>query len=830
MTRIKFSVPPLLPLFLSLASGIIAGNFLPSFKWQAFGGGFVLAALLLPVYVFDLVLDRPFFFIFPKVRKTLCLFFFFLTGYLLISYLVFPVLKDNHVSHFTDQGKFWITGRVVSAPERSGRKKKTILKVKRLGKEVQTSFGVTGRIRLSIYKGKTSGQRAVHYGDRIRFRAALKSPHNFNNPGGFDYKKYLLRQKISATAYTSGNRIFFLEQNPGQSRIDIWVSGIEAYRRVFSRFIFDTIKDPNTAGVLSALVTGRRDLIDKKVYDAFAKTGVVHVLAISGLHLSIVASLFYFLFNKLFSLFPYLLIRGWSGRWAAVLTLVPLLFYAFLSGFSPSTKRAFIMISVFMTSFAVKRETDAINSLACAGILILLYDPGALFSISFQLSFTAVLFIILGLRAVKNIAFLRDRKTGSALVLFFFVSICATCGTLPLVIYYFNLISFAGIFANFFVVPALGFIAVPLGLAGLFIYPFSMAAASFFLKTAGFFVSLTLGFVAGTADLPFTWTRWVTPDGFEIMGYYGLVAAVLFFVHHHKKTGLFFLSAALVVLVVRESIWTARRFFNENPSVTVLDVGQGFSAFIELPQGKRILVDGGGFSYVSRFDTGAHIVAPFLWKKKVKTLDAVILTHPEADHMNGLVFILDNFRVKKFIKNSDKRGTAAYKDLMNIAAVRHIKVATAGIMAPELSMNHAELYFYHPFPEKNLLMDSDNLNNNSIVFKLKFKTLSVLFPGDIMEETEAKLASLPGSPLASDILISPHHGSMTSSSDIFLDRVSPKVVIIPCGWHNRFGFPHESVLKRYKRRNISVYRTDLSGAVQIVYKGHTFKIKEQISN
>ncbi|MEA1967523.1 MAG: ComEC/Rec2 family competence protein, partial [Thermodesulfobacteriota bacterium] len=638
--------------------------------------------------------------------------------------------------------------------------------------------------------------------------------------------------------------------------------------------------------VLSALITGKKDLLDKKTRNDFSKAGASHVLAISGLHLSVVATLFFYLFNKILSLFTFLLIRGWSKKGAALLTLIPLLFYAFLSGFSPSTKRAFIMITVFMFSFVAAREADTLNSLAFAGILILFIDPGSIFSISFQLSFAAVLFIILGLFSIKKIEFFKEKNLQNRFFLFVFISFCAIAGTLPIVVYYFNIISFAGIFTNIVLIPGAGFFAVPLGLAGLFIYPVSMAAAALFIKCAGWILFFCILFIEYAANLSFAWARCVTPDMIEILCYYIFAAGIFFFINFYmkvhpddcndsfskfavadakimlrpcrfymkvhpddcndsfskfavaaendhapampvyKKKAFVSVLAVLMIFLINEALWINQRFFNKKLYVTVMDVGQGSSALIEMPMGKRVLVDGGGFTYFSKFDTGEHIVAPFLWKKKIMTLDAVILSHPDADHMNGLVYILKNFKVKRFIKNCDTRETKAFLDLMNFILINNIKLDIVSDMETKINMGTAFLDILYPFyGADNSKVKAGDLNNNSVVFKLCFNNISILFPGDIMEQTEEKLASTLGKRLESDILIAPHHGSLTSSSNFFLDQVRPESVIVSCGWKNRFGFPDLAILQRYRQRGVKVFRTDLSGAVQITVGSEQLKIE-----
>jgi competence protein ComEC len=285
-----------------------------------------------------------------------------------------------------------------------------------------------------------------------------------------------------------------------------------------------------------------------------------------------------------------------------------------------------------------------------------------------------------------------------------------------------------------------------------------------------------------------------------------------------KKRGVLLVVAAFVIFSAREYFLILDRFFNKNVNVFVLDVGQGSAALIEAPQGKRVLIDGGGFSRFSTFDTGQRIVAPFLWFRRILTLDAVVLTHPESDHMNGLIFIMDNFEVGRFIKNSEQGKWNNYRDLMAVVKQRRIRVETVPGF-DRFNLGNAYLEFLYPLGRR-----SENANNNSIVSKLTHGKISVLFPGDIMEDAEEELVRARGQRLLSTVLVSPHHGSSSSSNGFFLDQVQPKSVIISCGLKNRYGFPHADVIERYTRRGYRLFQTDLAGAIQIISTGSSCEI------
>jgi competence protein ComEC len=240
------------------------------------------------------------------------------------------------------------------------------------------------------------------------------------------------------------------------------------------------------------------------------------------------------------------------------------------------------------------------------------------------------------------------------------------------------------------------------------------------------------------------------------------------------------------------------------------------------------LVDGGGFSDNAVFDTGEIIIAPFLWRKKIKTIDTILLSHANSDHLNGLIYIAEHFNVKQAITNHEHSRTKGFKQF--ISTLKKNGVAHPGFQALErnFTINHVDLQILHPendFIFRNKYEGWRNLNNNSIVLKVVFGKHTFLFPGDIMAMGEKALVDSNGGELKSDVLLVPHHGSATSSTPLFLSHVDPQTAIISAGWKNRFGFPHANVLKRYQAMDCSVYRTDIHGAVRIWTDGESMKIR-----
>jgi competence protein ComEC len=251
-----------------------------------------------------------------------------------------------------------------------------------------------------------------------------------------------------------------------------------------------------------------------------------------------------------------------------------------------------------------------------------------------------------------------------------------------------------------------------------------------------------------------------------------------------------------------------------------------------LPGGHTALIDGGGFSDNNTFDMGARVIAPFLWRKKIRTVDTLVLSHPNSDHLNGLIFIARHFNVKTIWTNNETRRTRGYRQLQKIIAQKKINLPEFRHMPRRQLINGVEFCFLYPpadFLARKASQKWRNTNNNSMVVKVSFDDTSFLFTGDIMAGAEKELVGLAGADLACDVLLVPHHGSRSSSSQSFLSKVQPDVAVISAGWKNRFRFPHTRVLDAYGRIGCRIYRTDQNGAIMVKTDGNNLTVKPFLS-
>lgn len=802
---------PALPLLFSYIAGIVIGStvVIPSV--------FIISIILAGLFTIGKAIYRK------KTLRFIPLVLLFCLGILSISVVLSPRTSEKSPHFFSQKTVCTIRGQVDTQPEIINGKQKFILKLEHIESGQDVCESVSGKIRVTI----TSDDPPLRKGDTIELVSRLRPFRNFYNPGGFDYERFMALKDIWASAYVKPG-MFHLIQSAR-------IGALDQARSSVSRFIDQWVESESARSVLKALLIGDRQEIRPELREEFNQTGTSHLLAISGLHVGIVAGVSYYLLYWIFSHITSLLWNAWVRKSAGLLTLIPVLAYGLIAGMAPSTQRAVMMVAVVLLTYCLEADHDIMNSLGLAALAILIISPEALFGVSFQLSFAAVFFIIWGMGDVAS-ADKDEKPPGSinqAVRSYALVSLFAYLGTLPLVAYYFNQISIVGLGANIILVPLVGFLVVPLGLGAMFIYPFSSLMASILIRLAGFFIEIALKIIHGLSTLPFSSIKTINPTWIEIMCYYGLLVILLMALSAKGKRrpaikkSMQIVAALVMVIVVRDIIyWVHHRFFHRDLRVTVLDVGQGSASLVEFPNGPCMMIDGGGFTDNDSFDMGQKVIAPFLWSKKIATVDTVVLSHPESDHLNGLLYILDNFHVNEFWFNGQWRSTKSCERLKDILVRKNIKIRSVTHLPKEVNIHGAQIKVLWPM-ETNSEM---NTNDACLVVKINYGNQSFLFPGDITKNTEKAMVQRYNNELESQVLVVPHHGSKTSSSALFIDKVKPEYAVISAGYRNRYSMPHKAVLKRLTERGINIYRTDMAGAILMITFGNELEIKAVLND
>ena len=676
-------------------------------------------------------------------------------------------------------------------------------------------------------------------GDRVLFRAVLKRFHNFNNPGGFDYVRYQAGKGLHARCFLKKQQMIVkLAQEPNMSFRSIFnaIRGrMELFRQKTLLWSGRSL-DPGPAAFYGEMILGYKHLLDRKWEDHIHQTGLYHLLSVSGLHIGMVCVFVFWLVRLVVRLlFPSILNRISDQRIALLPAASTGILYALLAGFgTPTIWRSILTLAVFFAASLRYRSVDSLTVLALAALCILVPDPAALTQIPFQFTFTCVLAIIviypkfhrMRLSAIFP-ALGRESLPGKIIAQFedaFLVSIAINILLLPLVIYYFSGFSLAGMVANIFLLPYVGFVILPVGLLSVLLFSLSETLAWPAAHAANFLLWVCLHVIKFFAGFSwsFFWTGSFSPAWLIVV----YAALGLLFAPFPKKLKAAGLAAAIVLVSLALAMNSrASRLFRPSGMdalrVDVIDVGQGSSALIRFPGGRTMLVDGGGLPAGS-YDIGSEVLAPFLWHEGIRRLDYVALSHYHPDHALGLCFILRNFDVGEFwtsdISGDDHEATVTRRRLSEIASRRKIAIRTIPFLLKDVQIGAARARLLHPTTDFLEHASRKDLNDLSLVFELSFGKTRVILPGDIDSSVEKSIIPRLQANLLT-LLVAAHHGSRRSSCEEFLDALRPVAVICSCGYDNLFHFPAPVVLERCAARKIQAYRTDRDGDIQAVSDG-----------
>jgi len=855
----KFFQPaPLVPIFIAFALGILTGDWvsLPLRDLYVL----ILLAFIPPVIAFFRGRRFSFFIIIPI--------FFFMGALFIRPYGPGLLLHGDITGSIDDSvgaGKrvrplYDVTGLVISEPVFTGRYTRLVVSARSLFKDGQRQ-DASGGIRLTV-RGVASG---IERGDVVRFLGHLKLPHNFGNPGEFNYVRWLRARGVEALGSVRSPRwiIRLRRARPG-----ILTTSARA-RRGINAFI--TASGAANQEILKALATGDKSGLSVDTRLAFSRAGVAHVLAISGLHVGIVAFFTYSIIIFFLKLCPFLTLRINVKKTALLLSLIPVLGYGFMAGFSRPTERAVIMAAALIIAVTMDRGKSLYNTLAMAALIILVLAPTALFEASFQLSFLAVFFILYispvlfslflrdaeddlkpvattaeswiwsRIRGTKNIlAFInkddvygiktssshaesgvlaRGRSILSIIKIrglgLFVVTVAASIGTWPVVAYYFNYVSTVGILSNLIILPITTVLVEAVFFSAVLI-PISVTLAGWGFYFAGAIAGVQLFVVKAFAGISISSMHITRPSPLEVF----LIYIFIFCLFSINK-GRFFryltaISAAVFIAVVAYP--HVSRSSSPGLKVTFISVGQGDAALIEFPRGEVMLIDGGGFrggGGKDGFDTGKSIIAPLLRYKKIRRVDYMVLSHAQQDHMGGLRYVAANFPLGAFWWN----GIGDLGRLGEALSDKGVPILRSGKEKKTFFIDGVKVEVMPLVPDASV-----GINNESLVARVSYGSRSFLFTGDVEALGEGYLSAMKGD-MRADVLKAPHHGSDTSSTPAFLRAVRPRIVVISVGRGNRFGFPSAQSLERYAGAGAVVFRTDRDGAVELTTDGRALEVK-----
>ena len=670
-------------------------------------------------------------------------------------------------------------------------------------------------------------EQRLFQGDRIAVRARFRSPSGSLNPGGFDYAAYLDRQGIDAVATVNGlEALEVLESGRESLRWEVW-NQFDRWRDAIRLSALQSLQQ-SALGLFLGVVIGERGYLDPDVRDHFMITGTVHLLSISGSHLGLIAMLAFTVIKQgvLWLPAPWLLRlsrRITPTRLAAAATVIPATAYACLAGAELATVRSLVMVLIALLAKWLGYEQRMFHALAAAALAILLHDPQAIYDISFQLSFLSVCAVAWRLSQLAGVPG-EDIMLPSRLSLArqwgveaLTMSALVTVTTIPLVAFYFNQVSWLGLLANLLAVPLMGGVLVPLGLLAALGQGHAEGGGLPFADAIQWSMDGFVSALRGVAQIPGGEWHVASPSLPAMLAFYGCLGA-LWVGSGHRRTA--WITSVSLVLLLCWWLWSPRFLLDDDRfRITFLDVSQGDSAVLELPGGEVILIDGGA-SY-ERFDMGRGVVAPYLWNRGIRTIDYVIATHPQLDHVGGLAYVLRHFTVRNFWGTGDAREEPFYRRLQEALSERGLSEHIARRRHDVLSLGKCRLEVLNP-PEGTGLsplrisrrQEGHTLNNRSIVTEITCGRHNFLFAADVEADALMRM-SREEQPGQTDVVKVPHHGAASSFQREWLERVSPRYAVISVGRHNAYGHPASTVLQAYAERGVSTYRTDQDGGIWV---------------
>ena len=622
---------------------------------------------------------------------------------------------------------------------------------------------------------------AVHPGERWRFTVRLRRPHGLVNPGGFDYEAWLLERGIGATGYVRQKG----EPRKLGSRTNVLDAVERAREAVRDRFLA-TLGPTPAAGILAALAVGDQRAISNEEWTLFSRTGVTHLMSISGLHVTLVSGLFAALVATLWRRVPWLALRLPARKAAAAAAIVGALGYTLLAGFGVPAQRTFWMVSIVAAALWSGQVASPWRTLSLALAVIVAMDPWAVLSPGLWLSFGAVLLIFYSAigwseREPHVLQWAR-------------VQWAITAGLAPASLLLFGQVSLAGPIANALAIPLVSVVITPLALLA------AVIPAQWLLALSAWLVELLLQFLEWCAALPGALWQQHTPERWTVA--LALLGAAWLLAPRGvpwRAGGIALMAPAFCLAPpgpARGEAW-----------ITTLDVGQGL-AVLARTSGHALLYDAG--PAFGETDSGARVVVPAMRAAGLARLDLLVISHEDNDHMGGATSVLESYEAAALASSLEPSHP------LN-GLVQNARRCAAG---EGWEWDGVRFEFLHPEAGAS----ARKRNNLSCVLRIATAGGSMLLTGDIERAAELHLS---GGNVRSEILLVPHHGSRTSSTPEFIAAVAPRWAVVPVGYRNRFGHPRAEVMERYRAAGARILRTDAEGAVSFRLSGQEVLLKTE---
>jgi competence protein ComEC len=699
---------------------------------------------------------------------------FLFAGFLWVTVRAGSLLADR-LPAALEGADLRVEGRIADLPVASERGLRFAFDIERAWQGDQP-VGVPRTVQLSIYGTPPT----LRVGDAWEFTVRLKRPHGFQNPGGFDYEAHLFQLRVRATGYVRDEPYRLIA--PLGTLADGVLPGyrLNRFRQALSRRIQALLPENRFAPMITAFANGDDDAIPDDQWQVLTRTGTGHLIAISGMNIGLVAGLMFFLARWLWSLPGVTALFVPAPLVAAGAALLAALGYAALAGFAIPTQRALVMLVVVLGGVFLRRRTSPSVLLAVALLAVLLADPLAVMSPGFWLSFAAVAVILYALSGAVTEGWTERLAAWGRL------QWAVALGLLPLLLFLFQQASLSGPFANLVAIPVVEMAVIPatlLGVAASFLLPDSVAAWPFLFAAQALALLWPLlellARIEGAQWVQHSPPLWTLGAAF--------VGVLLLLAPRGVPARWLGLVWLLPMFLVRPSLPAAGE-----ARLTLLDVGQGLAAVVQTA-GHTLVYDTGA-RLSARFDAGRAVVVPYLRHTGVTRVDLLIVSHGDNDHIGGSASLRAALPVTRVLSSVPER------------------LANAEACGSGQAWEWDGVHFAMLHPAAGSRLEG---NNRSCVLRVESRFGRALLPGDIAARAERELLLRAGEQLRADVLVVPHHGSKSSSTEIFLDTVRPRVALLPVGYRNRYHHPHPRVVARYRERGIVLEDSATAGAITV---------------
>lgn len=759
--------------------------------------------------------------IFSMKLKYIIIFIFLIGGYIYTN-----ILETNYEEKYQEiYTEAKIRGIILTNIEEKDYKYVTTIQAKYINNVEYKNI----KLRLEIKKSKEL-KEYPNIGDEIEFVGQIEKGNIARNYKGFDYKEYLKTKGLYGVVTVDNIEIKTKGHNNKNCLYNIKNNMKSNMKKILNE---------EEASLCIGILIGDRENISEDTEDNFKKSNLTHMLAVSGSHITYIITAFSNTIGKK------------QKKLSKIITIIFLLFFMALTGFTASVMRASLMGIILLIGSLIYRKPDTINNLGISSLIILIINPYFIKDIGFLLSYAGTIGIIFFgdliiniiskiVENLKNNNTLIQKESNKESILkkilsklikylinSFSITMAANIMIIPIMAYYFSTISLTFWISNILAAPIMEVVTI----FGFIVYLISLifcSLAEFLGIFLNFFLYLMLKIAEISSNIPGSLIYIKTPYILECIFYYLFIAYIfnLWELKGKLKNIIFTKKIMLIIIVLVLIVKLLISIIPLNLRIYFVDVGQGDCTLIKTPQNKTILVDGGGSEF-GNFDVGEQILLPYLLDRKITKIDYIMISHFDSDHVKGILTIIKKLNVKNIIISKQGENSNNYKEFLEIIKDKNINIMQ--VKKGDCIKIDKYTYFEILFPENNLIKENI-LNNNSIVAKLHCKYISMLFTGDIEEIAEIRLYELykDSNALESTILKVAHHGSKSSSIGKFLDLVKPKIVFIGVGENNNFGHPNTGVIQRLHIYTKQIYRTDLNGEIELKERGKTININCKI--